>query len=375
MSDECTYNLSSVWEEFEFTSDPYAAPSLGFCEAKQGSKQGLLHSEQLGGLYRDLLSSAGLFGTPSSFCSPSNIRLEMDAAQKNQQTTQHVFKGLCGSFPSPSDFPESSSIDRGEVAPGKPFFLATGVCDSPFLRSALSAARSVFFHDSDFSAPLRAVGDDVAALTSKPRADDADLATLLDNVEDCVVSHECHGLTDSPSGIFPLFPSIDTLETESRLFPFDYYEKISTVTYDRFVQNYFGYYFVVLRNRMQKMIDHDPSDPTALQPPVFDLQVTSDSILSPMLKILRAPKEMTAARPVWLSQIMVQLLKNNNDESYAVRVTYNGEEVRLFSAWSEFEAFVAKITPSVEDCQNFYENYSAEAGGFSKRQVESALDV
>jgi len=127
MKEECDYDLSSIWENFQFTSDPYAVPLRGNCNAKQLTQQGRDHAFKLGTIYKSL------FGDALSGCKKGSILLESDIAQKNQQTTMKVYEGLCGRLPSRTEFPYASTLDDGAVASGRPFYLHTGVCDSPAL--------------------------------------------------------------------------------------------------------------------------------------------------------------------------------------------------------------------------------------------------
>lgn len=74
---------------------------------------------------------------------------------------------------------------------------------------------------------------------------------MLDNIEDCLVCHHCHGLNDYP-GIFfrskELFFKTDVLETKSRAYPFDFFS-VHTKKFEEFSSYYYGYYFKVLHDR------------------------------------------------------------------------------------------------------------------------------
>ena len=209
------------------------------------------------------------------------------------------------------------------------------------------------------------VANKISEIVGREKPELKDAATLLDNIEDCMVCHYCHNLSDTPDELFPLFDEIDELETESRLYPFDYFKSKNEDEYNRFVQNYFGYYFSVLSDRMKGRILNGGG-----KEPILYLQVTSDGILSPMLKILEADEKMVKKRPVWLSQIVFQLLMKEEEEKckyfkagcdevedkYYVRVVFNGEDVRTYE-WKEWKSFVSRITPTQNDCSLFFDNY------------------
>lgn len=200
MARECEFNRSSVWEAFPFEGDPYAAPSQGSCNPKQITEQGLYHGKLLGDAYRKMMLASAHDTSSSgttSLCGPSNVGLEMDSAEKNQRTAMQVYLGLCGTLPTPEQYPAWSSIDNGTVAKGKPFFLSSGICASPALKN-LSAIAKAAIEKDPFATELLQTSAEVAAATGKAKPNLGDAATLLDNVEDCVVVHACHGLDDVP---------------------------------------------------------------------------------------------------------------------------------------------------------------------------------
>jgi hypothetical protein len=148
MKAQCALNLSSVWQHFDFAGDPYAAPLAGTCNAKQLTVQGEQHASSLGTIYRNHFVKMGLLSpsgraatttTASVTCGqPSDaqeldppIVLECDSAQKNQKTTEMVHSGLCDGAPlSTQQHPASSVLDDGTLAPGRPFYIRTAVCQS-----------------------------------------------------------------------------------------------------------------------------------------------------------------------------------------------------------------------------------------------------
>ena len=126
MLDQCSYDLSSIWENFEFKGDPYASPPEdGICNPKQATSQGLTHASTLGKIYKDLFTKDEI----KLMCNnntPNGINMEMDSAQKNQLTGMHVYQGVCDVLPESDFFPVEEVIDFGEVKIGAPFFLHTG---------------------------------------------------------------------------------------------------------------------------------------------------------------------------------------------------------------------------------------------------------
>jgi len=174
------------------------------------------------------------------------------------------------------------------------------------------------------------------------------LATLEDNIEDCVISHACHGLDDTPNGIWPILEDIDRQETASRIFIFDYFS--GTDEYKRFVSAYYGYYLVTVLDRMRRVVENKQDEP------LLYVQVTSDDRLSAILKVLDAPDSMFSRRPPWGSQIIFQLLEDKESETFHVRILYNGDEMKMLN-WKEFINLVDSYTPTKEDCARFYENY------------------
>eukprot|EP00521_Asterionellopsis_glacialis_P006501 CAMPEP_0195281466 /NCGR_PEP_ID=MMETSP0707-20130614/755_1 /TAXON_ID=33640 /ORGANISM="Asterionellopsis glacialis, Strain CCMP134" /LENGTH=388 /DNA_ID=CAMNT_0040340349 /DNA_START=196 /DNA_END=1362 /DNA_ORIENTATION=- len=351
MQDQCKYNLSSVWENFEFTSDPYASPARGSCNAKQLTVQGQQNAEILGKAYRKMFGE----GKDSRICEDGTIRLESDAVQKNQMSTQHVYKGMCGKLPDPvGDLVAERVLDDGTIAPGRPFFLHVGICqDSDFLKNAKQRSSDAFLA-SDWIPKMTETVGVLADIVDKrfPETND-NLDTLEDNIEDCVISHACHGLDDTPKGIWSILKDVDQQETASRIFMFDYFS--GTDEYKRFVSVYFGYYLVTVFDRMQRVIEENDAT-TKHQEPLLYVQVTSDDRLSAILKVLDAPRSMFSRRPPWGSQIVFQLLEENASKSFYVRILYNGEEMKMLK-WKAFAKLAESYTPTIEDCARFHDNY------------------
>eukprot|EP00493_Phyllostaurus_siculus_P001361 UN01369 len=191
LKNACDYELSSVWEDFTRTQDPYAKPEFGNCNAKQLTTSGIAHSQTLGSMIKNQ------FPTLVKSCSKDNILLECDEAQKNQQTTQNVYKGICGKLPDKNVFMTNSVVDHGDIAKGKPWFLSTGRCGNSKY-DAMMAKATTAMANSDLADKMEPIVTQVAAAASKPMPARKDYATLLDNLEDCWVCHECLGLNDVP---------------------------------------------------------------------------------------------------------------------------------------------------------------------------------
>ncbi len=349
LQDQCQYNRSTQWKPFEFSSDPYAVPALGFCNAKQLTIQGRDNSRRLGQLYRTM------FDDP--IC--NNIKLESsEDSQKNLLSLQDIYYGVCGRKPDPAEFPFHAVAFDGVQRRGSPFFLRTGVCDSTFLASVRANA-TVAYRQSDYIAPLRETAAAVAFQTGKaPPVNDASLPLLLDNIYDCMVSHECHGMEDVPEGLWKIQDDMDVLETLSRLYVFEYMEaQPSRENYLRFVANYFGYYFTTVLHRMQIAVNATREESNDGNFTRLYVQVTSDSVVTPQLRILGLPKETYERRPASGSGVVYKLLQNKTDtSSFFVRILHEGHEIRLESLDS-FASFVERIQPSYNDCAVFYDSF------------------
>lgn len=48
LKEQCSYDISSVWQHFSPAADPYAAPDFGNCFAKQLTKQGTQRKKKKG---------------------------------------------------------------------------------------------------------------------------------------------------------------------------------------------------------------------------------------------------------------------------------------------------------------------------------------
>ena len=94
----------------------------------------------------------------------------------------------------------------------------------------------------------------VAAHAGQPAPALADTDAMLDNIEDCITVHACHGLPNTPTPFLTsptLFTQIDQQETRSRSWPLNYFrEGTNSSAYGEFSRRYYGYYFKVLLDRM-----------------------------------------------------------------------------------------------------------------------------
>ena len=112
MPTQCTGNLSSVWQLFESTPDPYAFPDRGFCSEKQLTQQAFLlyipvylitnsivimalqyqgheHAVRYGEILRSqFVNQTGLL---EESCSPHSLMIACSTEQKNQATLQAEF--------------------------------------------------------------------------------------------------------------------------------------------------------------------------------------------------------------------------------------------------------------------------------------------
>eukprot|EP01127_Copromyxa_protea_P011395 TRINITY_DN2864_c0_g1_i5.p1 TRINITY_DN2864_c0_g1~~TRINITY_DN2864_c0_g1_i5.p1 ORF type:complete len:259 (-),score=63.38 TRINITY_DN2864_c0_g1_i5:811-1587(-) len=128
MTEQCNYNLSSVWEHFGRSPDPYAYPEFGSCNAKQLTKQGIQHAQALGKILRK--QYVDLHQIIPGTCPEDSVGLECDEAQKNQQTTQNEYYGLCNRLPSTSEFPAFGVLDTHMIEKGRPFWSSPSICNN-----------------------------------------------------------------------------------------------------------------------------------------------------------------------------------------------------------------------------------------------------
>ena len=196
MPRQCGYNTTSVWEAWPPQADPYAAPLYGSCACPQLTQQGKDHALALG---QTLLHH---YGRMLRGCRPGAVGLETEQQQKNEMSLQTAYYGLCGSLPDPSPaaYPKEKVIYFGGApARGTPFFLQQGVCQSDGVLGPLDAAASAAKASSSYWQQAHELALTVAqhAGQDPPALESTD--DMLDNIEDCIVVHACHGLDDIPA--------------------------------------------------------------------------------------------------------------------------------------------------------------------------------
>jgi len=364
MLNQCRYNLSSVWEAIPQTPDPYATPSYGNCAEKQLTQQGISNSKKLGTVIRSqYVTQLGLLHPA---CPTGSIYLESDNAQKNQQTIQNEYLGLCGRNPNPEEFARDNVMDDGVVAPGRPFYLSPAVCGGERYNKLMDEATKVMISSAMWLGPMKETAALLANITGHSFPPTNSWADLLDNIEDCVISHECHSLPDVPSPFVEdetLFFRTDALESFSRYFPLQYFKSKSTQDFYEFASLVYGYYYRVLHDRMKNKLESE--DSTKLY-----IQVTSDNVLTLQL-IMLGLDEAATVRPPWGSTIVYELYANSSvNGRYAVRVLFNGKVMRIpsceedYCTWEQFQSLISRLWPSVSSCHRFYDNYTPK---FSKR--------
>lgn len=104
------------------------------------------------------------------------------------------------------------------------------------------------------------------------------------------------------------------------------------------------------------------------------IQVTSDSILTPQLKMLGAGAY-AEQRPVWGSTLVYELYQNSqNTDQHAVRynsafsladrcrILFNGHTLNIcgekgYCTWDEWTTKLTQLFPVKDQCLPFYNNY------------------
>ncbi len=138
--------------------------------------------------------------------------------------------------------------------------------------------------------------------------------------------HHCLGLCNDIPNVFftdkSLFYRTDSQETHCRTFSFDYFST-DPLKYYEYSSSYYGYYFKVLYTRMQMMRNNDNANSASCPRPPASLyiQVTSDSNLTPQLKMLGSRK-CSHRRPVWGSAIVYELLHTVDAQLFSFFISY-----------------------------------------------------
>ncbi len=246
MPRQCGYNTTSVWEVWPPQADPYATPLFGHCACPQLTQLGKDHAHALGQTLQRQ------YGSMLGGCRPDAVGLETEQQQKNEMSLQTAYAGLCGSLPDPSQsgYPKEKVIYfGGPPARGTPFFLQQGVCQSDGVLAPLETAANAAKATSSYWKQAHELALTVAqhAGQDPPALESTD--DMLDNIEDCIVVHACHGLGDIPAPFLQnsaLFTEMDQQETRSRAWALNYYRAGGNDTaYRAFAARYYGYYFKV----------------------------------------------------------------------------------------------------------------------------------
>ena len=377
MPSQCGYNTSSVWERWPRQPDPYSRPLPGTCACPQLTQQGVDHAAALG---RTLKAQ---YGRMLDGCRAGSVGLETARQQKNEMSLQTAYSTLCGKLPDAGrDFPYRQVVAVGLVGKGRPFFLEQGLCKGGGVLVRMEAAASAAKTASAYWHAAHELALQVAAHAGQPPPALADTDNMLDNIEDCLTVHACHGLGDAPAPFVQsasLFTAMDTQETTSRSWPLNYFRNAGNQTaFAEFAALYYGYYFRVLLDRMAAAIAV-PEKATR-----FNLQVLSDSNLTPLLTMLGA-RAAAARRPVWGSTIAFELWAAPADKiissvggsmpSLAVRVIFNGKTLQLggacaaeaqaglgYCSWTRWRELLAPLIPTTAQCPEFYRHWVPPSG-------------
>eukprot|EP01127_Copromyxa_protea_P012603 TRINITY_DN3309_c0_g1_i1.p1 TRINITY_DN3309_c0_g1~~TRINITY_DN3309_c0_g1_i1.p1 ORF type:complete len:476 (-),score=76.95 TRINITY_DN3309_c0_g1_i1:178-1566(-) len=353
---QCSYNSSSLWAPFEPSPDPYSIPARGACSPGQLTKEGILHAEKLGAILRKQYIEK-LKIVPAD-CPFDRIALELDQDQKNQLTLQHEYFGLCGRYPSLVDYPASKVLNTGRVEKNRPFWLSTGVCNSTKFNDLYQESLDHMYQSSFWKEQVKNNVTLIARYTGQSAPVEEHRAEFLDGINECLIIHQCHNLTDYPA-IFregdDVYHTSDTLDTKIKMYPYDYYAN-DDAKYNEFSSLYFGYYYKVLWDRMYKM----KSNVTNVKS--LYVQVTSDAIVAPQLRMLGVTKY-AGQRPPFGSTMIYELYQHKTErEQFAVRILFNGHTVKAcgnkgYCTWEEWTNKLTKFFPKKQDCAPFYNNY------------------
>lgn len=370
MPEQCGYDTDSVWERFPPGVDPYSdPPSAGSCFCPQLTLQGREHATLLGQTLRKRYGS--LLESGSVACRVGAVGLETENAQKNEVSLQTAYESLCGHLPDTTEYPKSAVIWEGGLPRhGTPFFLERRICKGDGILDQLEDTATDAKVSSQYWDEAHALALEVARVSGQPPPERADSPTMLDNIEDCIVSHACHGLDDTPSEFLSsptLFTQTDTLETTNRAWAINYFRRQMERTgdddgaYYDFCRRYYGYYFKVVLDRM----DAARSAPTGTGTRL-NLQVLSDSNITPLLTMLGAG-DLASRRPYWGSTLVFELWQHETDATvnHAARVIFNGQVLALGGAcmgetlceWSTWQELLQTLIPTRLQCPEFYDAY------------------
>ncbi|KNC79344.1 hypothetical protein SARC_08266 [Sphaeroforma arctica JP610] len=375
---------SSIWNTKDFIGDPYAAPEKGYCNAKQLTLQGATHAEKLGGMLKHayLNTDTESTGTPlfEGLCTPETVSLSSEDALKNQLTLQSVYKGLCGDLPTVEAYPAAKVISDGTPKRSTPFHIYPKICNGTQLArlnklgQEVKTTSAMWGEISDVAKQVATIADHTKTVES----DTERSAELLDAVYDCMVSHACHGLGDTPEQLANLHTAnaIDEYETKSRTFTFTYLKEQNQTELELYRKLTFGYYFRFLMDKMMDVTEKAKG-------PKLSIEVVADSTLTTVLAMLSARDSKTHEhRPPWGSTIVFEVYQSvdtsaeavsdegtNVVKEYAVGVTYNGNLLDVCEpndnadlpdgacTWQQWMELVEVLSPSPEECPTFYIYY------------------
>ena len=369
MPEQCGYDTDSVWEHFPPGEDPYSTPpSAGSCFCPQLTLQGREHAFLLGQTLRNQYGSLLQDAAAGVACRARSVGLETENAQKNEVSLQTAYHSLCDHLPDTVEYPKSSVVwEGGSPRRDTPFFLERRLCKGDGVLDQLEAMATTAKEASSYWDDAHTLALEVAQASGHPPPERADSATMLDNIEDCIVSHACHGLGDTPSAFLvspTLFTDVDTLETTNRAWGLNYFLDLdgggAGSPYENYHRRYYGYYFKVVLDRM----DAARSAPTGTGTRL-NLQVLSDSNITPLLTMLGAG-ELARRRPYWGSTLVFEMWQQERTTTnHAVRVIFNGHVLALqgacmgqnFCEWNAWQDLLLSLIPTRVQCPEFYDAY------------------
>eukprot|EP01134_Creolimax_fragrantissima_P007363 CFRG7363T1 len=379
MQHQCAdINRSSIWQHKNFTGDPYAIPSNGYCNEKQLTLQGQEHSEKLGRTYRKEYvgenedESTGGRKLLWRWCDAKTVRIASEDALKNQITLEYVYKGLCGKFPDLEEYPRHKVVSNGSLSVGTPFHIFPGTsCNGTRLHDLLRVGQKAKMQ-SGFWTKVTHQASEVARMTNHTDADPNRAADLLDSVFDCMVSHTCHGLRDTPPEIQKAATAhrIDYFETKSRTWIQRHFSSTNKTAYDQLRRLQFGYYFKVLMDKMMSAVDGTGKEK-------LSIEVISDSTITLVLDMLNITDGYDY-RPPWGSSLVFELYKNVEDihlrtSSFAVVIMYNGVALNVCSDNSSGSIDRETNTTHIPIPTSDESQYRDENGNRESRHRESSI--
>jgi len=268
-------------------------------------------------------------------------------------------------------------VSASHPARGNPFWLKPGLCSGAELDRYNRETAVAQESDPFWVGEVGQLAAKVASLTGHYLPKDvAEYRPFLSSIVDCTLCHACLGLDDAPRALLNdegapdelgLFGRLDRVETAGVLWPFTYFRRLGEGAFLRYARLAFGYYFVVLADRMQAAVDRisrNEHEKVGASPAIF-IQVMSDVNISPQLAMLGL-EEAASVRPQWLATLITELWVRGSGSSaeFSVRVLYSGKIQRpcpgqrgALCPWSAFRALLLKFAPDAGSCPQFYDNY------------------